>query len=279
MTERTAIDLFCGAAGGWTLGLHRAGVRTIAACEADPWRRETYQRRWGIPVYDDVRTLTAARLQADGHPSPWLLCGSPPCQDASEINVRGKGVDGERTGLFREPIRLAGELRPVWIALENVPRLRTRGADRVITSLEEIGYSVRPLVVGVGHAGGSHQRERVWFVGADATRSQGWAAGQPRGPSLDTDPNGIERRPRAAGEDGQEVDHDPAAYAGLAGASLGPAGSQPLGRHLRAYDGVSPRLAERARAAYGDAVAPILPYLIARALIAWEEGDRRPPHD
>lgn len=41
-TNGSVLDLFCGAAGGWSLGLHRAGYRTIAACEIDPWRREVF---------------------------------------------------------------------------------------------------------------------------------------------------------------------------------------------------------------------------------------------
>ncbi|WP_186820032.1 DNA cytosine methyltransferase, partial [Acidomonas methanolica] len=36
------LDLFAGAAGGWTLGLHRAGFVTVAACEIVPWRRVLY---------------------------------------------------------------------------------------------------------------------------------------------------------------------------------------------------------------------------------------------
>src|SRR3990167_5968957 len=40
MNDRaTVLDLFCGAAGGWSLGLERAGFRTVAACESDPRRR------------------------------------------------------------------------------------------------------------------------------------------------------------------------------------------------------------------------------------------------
>lgn len=42
-TDGTVIDLFCGAAGGWSLGLHRAGSRTIAACEIDPWRQAAFK--------------------------------------------------------------------------------------------------------------------------------------------------------------------------------------------------------------------------------------------
>ena len=275
---RTAIDLFSGAAGGWTLGLHRAGVQTLAACERDPWRRAAYAARWSIPIYDDIRTLTAARLSADGIRSPWLLCGSPPCQDASEANHRGRGIDGEQTGLFREAIRLAIELRPVWVALENVRRLRDRGADRVLATLAEAGYAAWPIVVGVGAAGAAHRRERVWIVALDAARREGRLAGQSRvGCGLDA---------FAAG-DGQHAEPVDGEVARLVGPrnpagweaaaldperGLGPAGSQPLGRHLRAYAGVSPRLAEHCRAAYGDAVSPIIPELIARALIAWEDG-------
>lgn len=251
---RTAIELFSGAAGGWALGLHRAGVQTVAACERDAWRRATYQRRWGIPVYDDVRTLSAARLADDGIAPPWLLCGSPPCQDASEVNSKGKGVDGEQTGLFFEAIRLGAELRPAFISLENVDRLRHRGADRVLLALERIGYLPRALSVGAGAVGLPHQRQRLWIVASDASRPQGRPAGQPwQTPAGSTTGRRDEFRP------------------GDRGAGLGHFGPEALGRAIRAYDGVPDALAERSREAYGDAVVPIIPELIARALIAWEE--------
>ena len=62
----TLLDLFSAAAGGWTLGLHRAGFTTIAACESVDWRRTLYaENNPGVRLYDDVRTLTAERLAAD----------------------------------------------------------------------------------------------------------------------------------------------------------------------------------------------------------------------
>lgn len=45
-TDGTVLDLFSGAAGGWTLGMHRAGYATLAMCEIDLWRREQLARRW-----------------------------------------------------------------------------------------------------------------------------------------------------------------------------------------------------------------------------------------
>lgn len=179
------LDLFCGAAGGWSLGLHRAGFKTIAACESDPWRRAVFQHNNpGVRMYDDVQTLTGDRLRADGL-VPDIVVGSPPCQDASTANAKGKGIDGERTGLFLDYIRIVGELRPRWAAAENVPGLRARGADRVLTEMEALGYTGWPLVVGAVHAGANHLRKRVWFLwlrndAADAASlgcGEGWAWG------------------------------------------------------------------------------------------------------
>ena len=124
----------------------------------------------GFYLHDDVRTLTAARLREVGAWPVDVVVGSPPCQDASLANSKGRGVDGERTGLFFEAIRLVDECRPAWCCFENVPGLRTRGADRVLAALEEIGYTTWPLVVGAWHAGAPHRRNRVWIVAADVSR-------------------------------------------------------------------------------------------------------------
>ena len=46
-SDGATLDLFTGAAAGWTLGMHRAGYRTIAMCEIDEWRRSVLEERWG----------------------------------------------------------------------------------------------------------------------------------------------------------------------------------------------------------------------------------------
>ncbi|OKP79791.1 hypothetical protein BTE77_06790 [Ensifer adhaerens] len=160
------LDLFSAAAGGWSLGMHRAGFRTIAACEVIDWRRALYsENNPGVPVYDDVTTLTADRLVRDGVGLPDIIVGSPPCQDISSANTKGKGVDGERSGLYFEAVRLIDECRPRWFALENSANLRTRGADRVIDALAAIGYTCWPFVVSAGDIGANHERKRSWLIG------------------------------------------------------------------------------------------------------------------
>ena len=164
----TVLDLFSAAAGGWSLGMHRAGFVTVAACESVDWRRALYaENNPGVPIYEDVRGLSASRLVRDLGYLPDVVVGSPPCQDISSANTNGKGVEGERSGLFFEAIRIIGEVRPRWFALENSANLRTRGADAVLAELERIGYACWALVVRASDIGANHERRRCWIVGCD----------------------------------------------------------------------------------------------------------------
>ncbi|CAD7338106.1 DNA cytosine methyltransferase [Sphingomonadales bacterium 58] len=179
-----ALDLFSAAAGGWSLGLHRAGFVTVAACEIIEWRRILYaENNPHVRLYEDVRALTAARLLSDLGMLPDIIVGSPPCQDISSANTKGKGIEGERSGLYLEAVRLVADCRPRWFAFENSPVLRTRGADRVLGELEAIGYACEPCVVGAGDVGANHVRKRSWLIGYDPEqlahadgdgRDEGW---------------------------------------------------------------------------------------------------------
>lgn len=164
----TVLDLFSAAAGGWSLGLHRAGFLTIAACEIVEWRRILYSENFPhVRLYDDIRTLNAARLVSDLGFLPDIVVGSPPCQDISSANTKGKGIEGERSGLYLEAVRLVGDCRPRWFAFENSSNLRTRGADRLLNALEALGYAVEACVVGADNVGANHLRKRSWLIGFD----------------------------------------------------------------------------------------------------------------
>ena len=157
------LDLFSGI-GGASLGLHWAGMRTIAFCEQDKYCRRILQKHWpDTPAYTDIRTLTAARLRTDAVPPPDIVVGGFPCQDIS-LAGRAAGIQGPRSSLWTHMERLVAECRPRWVVAENVPGLRSRGADRVCAGLETLGYTVWPLVVGAVHAGAPHRRQRAWLV-------------------------------------------------------------------------------------------------------------------
>ena len=163
------LDLFSGI-GGFTLGFERAGWRTVAFCEREAYGRAVLARNWpATPCYPDIHKLTAKRLRQDGVERAQLLCGGFPCQDISTAGY-GDGLHGSRSRLWFEMLRLVQECRPDWVVVENVPALRVRGADWVLSGLEAADYACWPIVVGAAHAGAPHRRKRV-FILAHADRT------------------------------------------------------------------------------------------------------------
>jgi DNA (cytosine-5)-methyltransferase 1 len=156
------LDLFSGI-GGFSLGLERAGMRTVAFCECDPFCRAVLAQHWpGIPIYGDVRELTAERLAADGIVVD-VICGGFPCQDIS-VAGKGAGIDGERSGLWSEYARIIGEVRPRYVIVENVAALLGRGLARVLGDLAALGFDAEWHCIPASAVGAPHRRDRVWIV-------------------------------------------------------------------------------------------------------------------
>jgi len=156
------LDLFSGI-GGFSLGLERAGMRTVAFCEIDPFCRRVLAKHWpGVPCFNDVRSLTAERLAADGI-SVDAICGGFPCQDISWAG-NGDGIEGDRSGLWKEYARIIGELRPRFVAVENVTALLSRGLGVVLGDLAALGYDAEWQDVSAEDIGAPHPRSRVWIV-------------------------------------------------------------------------------------------------------------------
>jgi DNA (cytosine-5)-methyltransferase 1 len=164
------LDLFSGI-GGFSLGLERAGgFETVAFCEIEPFPRKVLAKHWpGVPQYDDVRTLTADILRRDGIAVD-VITGGFPCQDISHAgNQTGIG-GGTRSGLYVEVIRLARELRPRIIVMENVAALFSGPSERpgwwlgrVLGDLAEIGYDAEWHGIRAGTVGLPQERDRIWI--------------------------------------------------------------------------------------------------------------------
>ena len=172
MSKLRVLDLFSGI-GGFSLGLERTGgFETVAFCEIEPFPRRVLAKHWPeVPQYDDVRTLTAARLAADGIADIDVITGGFPCQDLSTAGKqRGMG-EGTRSGLWSEIIRLVGELRPSFVIVENVANLLSGPSEkrggwfgRVLGDLAECGYDAEWENIPASALGAPHRRERVWVV-------------------------------------------------------------------------------------------------------------------
>jgi DNA (cytosine-5)-methyltransferase 1 len=165
-------SLFSGI-GGLELGLEWAGVgHTVWQCERDPFARDTLAAHWpGVPCYHDVQALDAADLEPID-----LLCGGFPCQDTSTANAHGsragtrRGTESDRSGLWHDMARLAAELQPEWIVVENVSRGQAAWLPRVRGDLGGLGYQTLPVQLEARFVGAPHRRARI-FVLAHSDRN------------------------------------------------------------------------------------------------------------
>ncbi|MFC0667042.1 DNA cytosine methyltransferase [Azotobacter chroococcum] len=165
------LALFAGAGGG-ILGGQLLGWRTVCAVERDAYAAQVLAQRQNdgalpaFPIWSDVCSF-------DG--KPWrglvdVVSGGFPCQDISAAG-NGAGIDGERSGLWREMARIIGEVRPQFVFVENSPLLVRRGLAVVLGDLAELGYDARWCVMGAADVGAPHQRDRIWIV-AHANRAR-----------------------------------------------------------------------------------------------------------
>lgn len=156
------LDLFSGI-GGFSLGLERAGFKTVAFCEIDPIARKVLNKNWpDVPVFDDVTKLTGKELHSRGIEVD-AICGGFPCQDISTAG-NGTGIIGERSGLWSEYFRLIQELSPKYVIIENVAALRHKGLALVLQNLNEIGYDAEWHCISASSIGAPHQRDRLWII-------------------------------------------------------------------------------------------------------------------
>jgi len=162
------LDLFSGI-GGFSLGLERTGgFETVAFCEIEEFPRKVLAKHWPkVTCYEDVRTLTGERLASDGIAVD-VITGGFPCQD---ISVAGKraGLDGERSGLWSEIVRLIGDLSPRYVIVENVANLlrgppERRGGwfGRVLGDLAGCGYDAEWKMFQGFDAGVPQSRPRIY---------------------------------------------------------------------------------------------------------------------
>lgn len=158
------LALFAGAGGG-ILGGKLLGWRTVCAVERDAYASQVLAQRQNdgilepFPIWSDITTF-------DG--KPWrgivdVVSGGFPCQDISAAG-KGAGIEGERSGMWKEMARIIGEVRPQYAFVENSPMLTTRGLGTVLADLAEMGFDAEWAVLSAADVGANHERERIWIV-------------------------------------------------------------------------------------------------------------------
>lgn len=151
-------SLFTGI-GGIDLGFDRAGMQCKWQCEIDEYATKVLEKHWPkVTRYKDIRDVGSHNLE-------WVdvICGGFPCQDIS-VAGKGAGLDGERSGLFFEAIRVVRQIKPRFVVLENVAALLIRGLGRVLWTLAEIGYDAEWHCIPAAAVGAPHIRDRIFVI-------------------------------------------------------------------------------------------------------------------
>jgi len=169
MTQLTFGSLFAGI-GGFDLGFERCGMECKWQVEINDYAQKVLAKHWpAVHRERDIRECSARNLD-------WVdvIAGGFPCQDISYAGL-GAGLDGERSGLFFEAIRLVSELQPRAVVLENVAALLTRGLDRVLGTLAEIGYDAEWHCIPAAYVGAPHIRDRVFVIAIHSNPENSYA--------------------------------------------------------------------------------------------------------
>jgi DNA-cytosine methyltransferase len=233
-------SLFAGI-GGFDLGFERAGFKTVWQVEIEPDCLAVLADQFPhAERFTDVRECGPEHLARVD-----VICAGFPCQDVSIGNTgEWAGLDGERSGLVFDVVRIVRSLRPRVVVLENVSALLGRGLGRIFGALAEIGYDGEWDCIPASRVGANHRRDRIWIVAYPrearlARRVFGASLLKPEEmpfPQLGDDlPGGWSPLPTAI----QRIPHS---------------------------DGLSVGMVRRLVSPFGNAVVPQIPELIARRL-------------
>lgn len=157
-----AIDLFAGC-GGLSLGLQNAGFDVVAAF--DNWKEacDVYAANFDHPIFQfDLSKIDKVEQFEKWNPD--IIVGGPPCQDFSSAGKRDETLG--RADLTLSYAEIISRVRPEWILMENVARIRNSSVLREATSiLKASGYGLSSTILDGSYCGVPQIRKRFILVG------------------------------------------------------------------------------------------------------------------
>jgi len=166
------VDLFCGA-GGLSEGFRQNGFDILLANDFDTWCEATYKLNHPETKFisGPIQDITSDQIQSELNIKPGELdciIGGPPCQAFSVYNHQ-RGMHDERSGLFREYLRLVAGLLPKYVIVENVPGMSSVeygvAVSEIKQGLKELGYNAEVALLKAEDYGVAQERRRLIFIG------------------------------------------------------------------------------------------------------------------
>ena len=147
--------------------LERAGIKVDAyfASEIDKNAIAIAQKNY--PDTKQIGSVTDVRVENEG--VVWegggfkfstkidLLIGGSPCQDLSISKMGRQGLDGTRSNLFFDYVRIRDEVKPKWWILENVASMSDESRDKMSEVL-----GVQPILIDAALVSAQERRRYFW---------------------------------------------------------------------------------------------------------------------
>jgi DNA (cytosine-5)-methyltransferase 1 len=154
--------------GAFEKALSNLGIKyeLVNYCEWESSPAKAYSILHNVPLDKNLGDIT--KVNEKDLPDFDFMTWGFPCQDISQANIDGKGLDGERSGMYREGLRILTEKRPKYSIIENVKNLvgkkHINSFNMILKDLEERGYKNYWKVLNAADFGVPQGRERVFIV-------------------------------------------------------------------------------------------------------------------
>lgn len=139
------------------IALDKIGItpEVYLASEIDPHAVRVTMKNWPktIQLGDILGVHWNPTLQGNID----LLIGGSPCQDLSVAKQNRKGLEGERSKLFWEYVRILREVRPKWFVLENVASMTAANREAIT---KELG--VEPIMIDAALVSAQSRKRLFW---------------------------------------------------------------------------------------------------------------------
>lgn len=151
-------SLFSGI-GGFELGAEWSNINTVWNCEINEFNRNQFKKLFPNTMqYEDIKKLS--------NPSSVdIISGGFPCQNISIAASRDRsGIDGDKSGMFWEMLRVIKEVKPQYVIIENSSALRSKGLDRILTEFAALGYDAEWQTLQGFQFGIPQRRRRIYII-------------------------------------------------------------------------------------------------------------------
>lgn len=178
--DTRSISLFSGGM-GLDIGLMMAGIEIKIGQDVDSSCIQTIRANGHEGIAGDIRDISSQEiLDRIGMKAgePFLICGGPPCQPFSTAGKR-LGINDPRGSLFKDFVRMIGEIRPRFFVMENVKGLMSSNLkdengqntdvkvlDVILEEFHKLNYSTVYGILDAVNYGVPQFRERFVLIGS-----------------------------------------------------------------------------------------------------------------